>query len=110
MVLKFSDRRILFHAIYIFGLTFFSTLGANFIDQVLTGQEIFVCLMTGFISMGLAYFTNMMVQSKIHDTILTKEKTQPKIINCSTTANKGSGYWSYLTLIIFPPFICGEKS
>lgn len=106
MSIKFIDKRILFHSVYIFGLTFFSTLGANFIDQLITNQELFVSLMTGFISMGIAYFTNMMIRSKIDDNII-KPRTKPSNLNCINTISLYSGFWGSIYLMVYPPIFSG---
>lgn len=61
-----SDRAKLAaqHASYVAGLSFFSVLSTQFVDQILLHSEIYVCVISSFIVFGLSFFTSMNLQAR----------------------------------------------
>ena len=51
-----------YHALYVGGMTFFSSLGTKFLDETLTVPEIKYCFIATFIAMGLAFFSSVNLQ------------------------------------------------
>ena len=51
-----------YHALYVGGMTFFSSLGTKFLDETLTMPELKYCFIATFIAMGLAFFSSVNLQ------------------------------------------------
>ena len=66
------------HAFYVAGLTFFSIMSTQFIDQRITATEIYVCMVAASISFGISFFTSMSLQAKNGIEGTTKPKTSRK--------------------------------
>ncbi len=60
--MKKRIRLSLYHAFYVAGMTFFSTLGTKFLDEAITSQELRFCLFATFIAFGLAFFSSINLQ------------------------------------------------
>lgn len=52
------------HASYVAGLTFFSVLSTQFVDQILLYSEVVVCIISSFIVFGLSFFTSLNLQAR----------------------------------------------
>lgn len=74
IVLNNRIKMAMKHALYVGGLTFFSSLSAEFIDRILTIQEIKFCFIAAAIAFGLSFFTSMALQRKNGTYSKLKEK------------------------------------
>lgn len=61
-IMKKRIKLSLYHAIYVAGMTFFSTLGTKFLDETITLQELQFCFFATFIALGLAFFSSINLQ------------------------------------------------
>lgn len=89
------------HAFYVGGLTFFSVLSSLFADNILSISEIYVALVSAFISYGLSFFTSMSIQTKNGNNEETKKKRIKirkikKIIRNKTSPD----FWRKLNLVV----------
>ena len=80
-------NKLILHATYVAGITFFSVLGSSYGDGILVGAEVYNALMTSFIAAGSGFFIGFGVESGQTTykpkKIIEKHKINVNAIRCS---------------------------